>query len=221
MFTHPFLGETPPIFENTHILACLGSRLVSDRTDPLRLCDELHTEGRRPTVSFCWLVGFQSWEFPRDFWSFVGVLEEILHHNWLVVSNIFYFQSDPWGRFPFWTNIFPGCWNHQLVLLLGLLDKHVYGKRTTVSQLHVTWFAFSHILFDPIACIAMFTHICLNFMVHVGKYTSPMDAMGLLFIFKQDRFGCWQFVYVIPVHWMMMWYLISSTYKKYQYQQIF
>ena len=100
MFTHPFLGETPPIFENTHILACLGSRLVSDRTDPLRLCDELHTEGRRPTVSFCWLVGFQSWEFPRDFWSFVGVLEEILHHNWLVVSNILLFSVRSLGKIP-------------------------------------------------------------------------------------------------------------------------
>ena len=29
----------------------------------------------------------------------------------------------------------------------------------------------------------IYTYICLNFMVNVGKYTSPMDAMGYICIF--------------------------------------
>ena len=38
---------------------------------------------------------------------------------------------------------------------------------------------FRDVLLKPIGSMyGIFTYICLIFMVHVGKYTSPMDPMG-------------------------------------------
>ena len=39
---------------------------------------------------------------------------------WVVVSNIFYFYPEPWGRFPFWQAYFSDGWfNYQPVYFSG------------------------------------------------------------------------------------------------------
>ena len=81
-------------------------------------------------------------------------------------SNIFYFHPIPGGKIPILTSIFFqwGWFNHQLENLVNFhwLVGDPRGPFIT-HTIHVGY---------------IYLHLLDIFMVNVGKYTSPMDAMG-------------------------------------------
>ncbi len=84
---------------------------------------------------FANLVGaMMKTEFLQYGFFFETIQQYVRHHNWVVVSNIFYFH--PYlGKIPILTNIFQMGWNHQL-------DKS--EKKSTWIQINCAHVLFSH-----------------------------------------------------------------------------
>ena len=122
-FKSPLIRIIPiyPTQSTPHLLEALQHhrRLWADE---LARCQEVSQELEKVDWRFCWTFGVYMLGVEKDpifhsGWIMIYSMLSILMFmkspsiNWVVVSNILYFQPENWGRF----NIFQmGGWNHQL-----------------------------------------------------------------------------------------------------------